>query len=231
VGQKVETTRDIHTVTVNNSTQRPRKERKGNADMRRNQLLEATRRSVVANGLAKTTLGTVATEAGLSQGVALFYFKSKTGLLSETLRDHYLRYHQNWKKALADAGDDPLVRVIAMIKADFAPEICNPESLALWFSFWGEQKFTPQYAAISSEFGIAHRDVMRSICTVLAATESDLDGNDVSDWIENVSDGYWQKLHLQPESTNPDLATTATLRLLSQLMPKCAGRILELSAQ
>lgn len=198
--------------------------------MRRTQLLEATRRSIVANGLAKTTLATVATEAGLSQGVAVFYFKSKTGLLTETLRDQYQRYDQNWKKALADAGDNHLDQVIAMIKADFAPEICSPDSLALWFAFWGEEKFTPQYAAISSEFDMSHREVMRTICTVLAAEEPDLDGDDVSDWIENVSDGYWQKLHLQPESTDPKLATAATLRLLSQLLPKFASKIPELPA-
>jgi TetR/AcrR family transcriptional repressor of bet genes len=231
MGQHGRTTWKILTVTVKTSSQRPRKERKENADMRRSQLLEATRRSIVANGLAKTTLATVATEAGLSQGVAVFYFKSKTGLLTETLRDQYKRYDQNWKIALADAGDDPLDQVVAMIKADFTPEICSPDSLALWFAFWGEEKFTPQYAVISSEFDIAHRDVMRSICTVLAADEPSLVGDDVSDWIENVSDGYWQKLHLQPESTNPELATAATLRLLSQLMPKYSSRILRLSPQ
>lgn len=216
---------------VKTSPLRPRKERKQNADMRRSQLLEATRRSIIANGLAKTTLATVATEAGLSQGVAVFYFKSKTGLLTETLRDQYQRYDQNWKTALAQAGDDPLDQVIAMIKADFAPDICNPDSLALWFAFWGEEKFTPQYAEISNTFDIAHRDVMRRICGKLAADEPGLNGDDVSDWIENVSDGYWQKLHLQPEITDPKLATAATIRLLSQLMPKYADRMWQLSDQ
>ncbi|WP_377512189.1 TetR family transcriptional regulator C-terminal domain-containing protein [Octadecabacter sp. R77987] len=217
-------------MTVKSSAQRPRKERKENADMRRTQLLEATRRSIVANGLARTTLATVANEAGLSQGVAVFYFKSKTGLLTETLRDQYQRYDQNWKKALADAADDPLEQVIAMIKADFSPDICNPDSLALWFAFWGEEKFTPQYAEISSEFDKAHRDVMHSLCTVLASKETGLDGDDVSDWIENVSDGYWQKLHLQPDTTTPQLATAATLRLFSRLLPSHATRIAQLSA-
>ena len=62
--------------------ERPRKERKANADKRRQQLLEATLRSIIHNGLAKTTLATVAAEAGLSQGIAVFYFKSKAGLLA-----------------------------------------------------------------------------------------------------------------------------------------------------
>ena len=71
---------------------KPRKERKANANKRREQLLNATLRSIAANGLAKTTLATVATEAGLSQGVAVFYFKSKNGLLTEALRSKYQKY-------------------------------------------------------------------------------------------------------------------------------------------
>ena len=79
---------------------KPRKERKENADRRRRQLLDATRRSIVAHGLARTTLATVAVEAGLSQGVAVFYFASKTGLLTETMRDMYRSYEENWQAAL-----------------------------------------------------------------------------------------------------------------------------------
>jgi TetR/AcrR family transcriptional regulator, transcriptional repressor of bet genes len=223
----LETRRKDPEVSAKPSPQRPRKERKENADMRRTQLLEATRRSIVANGLAKTTLATVAAEAGLSQGVAVFYFKSKTGLLTETLRDQYLRYDQNWKKMLENAGDDPLEQVMAMIKADFSSSICSPDSLALWFAFWGEEKYTPQYAEISSEFDLSRREVMRGICDKLMRAAPGLSSDDVSDWIENVSDGYWQKLHLFPESTSPKTATAATFRLLAQLLPGHAERILK----
>lgn len=218
-------------MTAKALTQRPRKERKENAERRRTQLLEATRRSIMANGLARTTLATVAAEAGLSQGVAVFYFKSKTGLLTETLRDHYQRYDQCWREMLAAAGEDPLDQVIAMIKADFMPEVCSQDSLALWFAFWGEEKHTPQYAVVSNEFDVAHRALMRSICDKLVGATSKHgrvvgDGAEVSDWIENVSDGYWQKLHLFPETTDPQAAAAATLRLLARLLPEHAERIL-----
>lgn len=213
-------------VTTDLSPQRPRKERKENADKRRAQLLDATRRSIVSKGLAKTTLATVAAEAGLSQGVAVFYFKSKTGLLTETLRDHYMKYDENWRKMLKAAGRDPLDQVLAMIHADFSPAICSPESLALWFAFWGEEKYTPQYAALSTEFDMAHRDAMRAIFAELLAPAPTPDGNEISDWIENVTDGYWQKLHLFPDTTTPDLAVAATFRLLARLLPDYADRIL-----
>ena len=87
--------------------QRPRKERKENADRRRKQLIEATLRSVVANGLAKTTLATVAAEAGLSQGVAVFYFNTKDDLLAAALAHQYALYEQAWSEELDQAGSDP----------------------------------------------------------------------------------------------------------------------------
>ena len=127
---------------------KPRKERRENAEKRRQQLMDATLRSIARNGLARTTLATVAAEAGLSQGVAVFYFKSKPGLLAGALQVLYSRYDANWKAALKRAGNDPLDGLIAILKADFDASICNAEALSIWFSFWGELKFTPQYAEI-----------------------------------------------------------------------------------
>ena len=96
----------------------PRNERTENAERRRRQLLDAARRSIIANGLAKTTLATVAGEAGLSQGVAVFYFKSKGGLLAETLRDLYQSYEDHWMRAMKRAGT-PAAKLAALIDADF----------------------------------------------------------------------------------------------------------------
>ena len=100
---------------------RPRKERAGNAAKRRRQIIEATIRSVVRNGLAGTTLATVSAEAGLSQGVAVFYFKNKQTLLGEVLRHQYEIYQEAWQRGLAQAGGKPIDRVIALIRAAAAP--------------------------------------------------------------------------------------------------------------
>ena len=211
--------------TAQPAKQRPRKERKENADKRRLQLLEATLRSIVAHGLAKTTLATVANEAGLSQGVAVFYFKSKTGLLTETLREQYQRYERNWKSHLANAGPDPLDRLVAIIEADFSPEICNPELLSVWFAFWGEQKFTPQYAEISARFDKNRSQAICDICRELAGESADRNTDLIAEWIDTLTDGFWQKLHLFPESMTREAAVSATVELVAQLLPQHAERL------
>ncbi len=206
---------------VENGAQRPRKERTVNADKRRRQILDATYRSIVANGLAKTTLATVAAEAGLSQGVAVFYFKSKNGLLSEALRDLYQKYELHWQSALEKAEKTPAEQLRAIIKADFDPKICNPEILSVWFAFWGEQKFTPQYEEITVQYDHSRSVAIQNICRELCPGNPDR-GDLAAEWIETLTDGYWQRLQLYPQGITNEIAIERTFQVLPILFPESA---------
>lgn len=203
---------------------RQRKERKQNADKRRRQVLDATYRSIVTNGLQRTTLATVAEEAGLSQGVAVFYFKSKKGLLSEALRDLYMIYESHWQDAVEAAGDDPAAQLVALVRADFDPKICNASILSVWFAFWGEQKFTPQYGEITSEFDDNRQRAIRDICAHLLPDDPDR-AHDIADWVDTLTDGYWQNLHLFPNLYKNIKAERSTLRALRALLPEFRTRL------
>jgi TetR/AcrR family transcriptional regulator, transcriptional repressor of bet genes len=199
---------------------KPRRERKDNADMRRRQLLDAARRSVMQHGLAKTTLATVATEAGLSQGVAVFYFKSKNGLLVETLRAHYQAYADTWQAALASAGEDPMDRLMALIEADFSPEVCSPDALSFWFAFWGELNFTPHYAEIARSFDKDRGDAIRAICTELLQDAEPGHAENVAEWIDTLTDGFWQHIHVRPEGMAPARALASTRAMIAELLQR-----------
>ena len=203
------------------SGKKPRKERKDNADKRRRQILDATFTSIVTHGLAKTTLATVAGEAGLSQGVAVFYFKSKTGILTEALRDLYQKYEAHWQRALDKAGSEPAKRLRAIVEADFAPKLCNSNTLAVWFAFFGEQKFVPQYAEITGQYERKRAEMISEICRQLAHEEAKtaLAG----EWIDTLTDGYWQKLHLFPQRYSRSNAVAHTLDVVATLFPEHAA--------
>ena len=206
--------------------QKPRKERKENADMRRQQLLDATLRSIAANGLAKTTLATVAAQAGLSQGVAVFYFKSKTGLLAGALQEHYRRYHDNWNAMLDQAGSDPLERLITLIESDFAPTVCDAQALSVWFAFWGELRFTPQYADVSIAFDMDRTKTIRALCAQLMPNADPAEADLIADWIDTLTDGYWQRLHVYPDATRRQDAVHMALKMIAKLLPDHAERIM-----
>ncbi|MEO0753018.1 MAG: TetR family transcriptional regulator C-terminal domain-containing protein [Pseudomonadota bacterium] len=197
---------------------KPRKERKENADRRRRQLLDAARRSVLRHGLAKTTLATVAAEAGLSQGVAVFYFKSKSGLLTETLRDVYQTYETLWRAAIATTGT-PSERLMAVLEADFCEESCGPEQLPLWFAFWGELRFSEHYADLADAFDARRQVAMLALWREVLPDASEAEITKITDWMETLTDGYWISLHLTPDALTRKDALAATQSLLRRVVP------------
>lgn len=202
---------------------KPSRERKKNADMRRRQLLDAVRRSITHNGLARTTLATVAQEAGLSQGVAVFYYKSKAGLLAAALEDIYQKYEINWQRALERAGDNPKDRLWALIEADFDEDICDKESLSVWYAFWGEQSFTPQYSGIAQQFDLNRTEAIREICGAFFPDDEADAAEALSTWIDMLTDGYWQRMHLFPERYSRDAALESVRAFLAHILPDHFG--------
>lgn len=212
-------------VTTDLSQPRLRKERKGNADKRRRQVLDAAYRSIMTHGLSRTTLATIAAEAGLSQGVAVFYFKSKSGVLTEALRDLYEVYTAHWREALAASGDDPVAQLHAIVTADFDPKVCNPQVLSVWFAFWGEQSFIPSYTEITQDYAAHRTAAINDICRRLIPKSREK-AEDIALWVDTFTDGLWQNLHLSPDTISREASRDATLRLLAALLPEHSERLL-----
>ena len=197
---------------------RGRRERTENADRRRRQLVEATLRSIVGNGLAATTLATVAREAGLSQGVAVFYYRTKEALLAAALEAHYQDYHDNWCAALRAAGDDPVSRLAALIRSDFDPAVANGAALAIWHAFWGEARARPGYAEIAARFDAPRAAAIRRACLDLVPEPGRAET--LADGIECLTDGLWLKMYLDPAAMDADGALALVSRHLALLLPE-----------
>ncbi len=201
---------------------RPRKERAENAAKRRRQIIEATIRSVVRYGLAGTTLATVSAEAGLSQGVAVFYFKNKQTLLGEVLRHQYEIYQEHWRRARDAAAPDPLAQLIAMVRADFHPVICDADSLVVWHAFWGEANARPHYAEISEKFDAKRVAAMQDICAALltASGRSTEAAVELGTGIDALTDGLWLRIYLSTEAMDTTQALRIAARFLSAAFPE-----------
>jgi len=206
---------------------RPRRERAENAAMRRRQIIDATIRSVVRNGLAGTTLATVSAEAGLSQGVAVFYFQNKQSLLAEALRHQYEIHESAWKSELAEAGDDPVARITALVRADFAAAVCNPDSLVIWHAFWGEASARPVFAQISEKFDTERAAAMRDACAdLLASHDRSGSASEIGAGIDALTDGLWLRLYLSSDAMDRDEALRIAAHFLGAAFPEHAGAFL-----
>ena len=110
--------------------------------------MDATRFAISEYGLSNTTLARVAEAAGLSTGIVNFYFHSKRQLLLETLgalSREYMEAIELARKLAAEFSDDPADALADVIRAHFAPEICNPEKISVWYAFSGESRAREEY--------------------------------------------------------------------------------------
>jgi TetR/AcrR family transcriptional regulator, transcriptional repressor of bet genes len=198
------------------------KRRTAPPEERREQLIQATIRCVADRGLADTTIATVAQEAGLSQGIVNLHFRSKDGLLTETLRYLADEYRTACRDAAAAAERSPVEGLRAMVELDFRPRICARDKLAVWFAFWGERRFRPTYRRICAERDRSYDDMVRTTCARIceAGDYPDVDPALVADGLSALTDGLWLDLLVRPESMSRERAKRIALSYLADAFPK-----------
>lgn len=202
------------------------KRRTAPPEERRVQLIQATIRSVADRGLADTTIATVAQEAGLSQGIVNLHFRSKDGLLTETLRYLADEYRSACHAAAAVGAVDPVAGLLAMVELDFRRSICSKDKLAVWFAFWGERRFRPTYRRICAERDRSYDDMVRAICALLCeqGRYTDVEPALVADGLSALTDGLWLDLLVRPESMSRERAKRVALSYLSDVFPRHFSR-------
>ena len=185
-------------------------------------MIRATIRCVANHGLADTTIATVAQEAGLSQGIINLHFRSKEGLLTETLRYLADEYRSACREAAAAAEVSPAAGLQAMVELDFRRNICARDKLAVWFAFWGERKFRPTYRRICAERDKSYDDMVRVMCARLCEPGDypDVEPALMADGLSALTDGLWLDLLVRPESMSRDLARRITLSYLADAFPR-----------
>src|SRR5262245_9920898 len=198
------------------------KRRTAPPEQRREQLIQATIRSVADRGLSETTIATVAQEAGLSQGIVNLHFRSKDGLLTETLRYLADEYRNACREAAAAAAESPVAGLLAMVELDFRRSICARDKLAVWFAFWGERRFRPTYRRICAERDRSYDDMVRMMCATLCEQGDypDVDPALVADGLSALTDGLWLDLLVRPDSMSRERAKRITLSYLADAFPR-----------
>lgn len=189
---------------------------------RRGQLILATIRCVADRGLADTTIATVAQEAGLSQGIVNLHFRSKDGLLTETLRYLADEYRSACQEAAAAGKESPVEGLLAMVELDFRRTICSRDKLAVWFAFWGERRFRPTYRRICAERDRSYDDMVRVICARLCEEGgyAEIDPALVADGLSALTDGLWLDLLVRPDSMSRERAKRIALSYLADAFPR-----------
>lgn len=114
----------------------------GMQPIRRQQLIEATIRSIGEVGFEQTTVSRIGRVAGVSPGIVHHYFGGKNELLEATMRELLEQFRTSVVRALANAKT-PRARVEALIDANFADDQFLPTVVAAWLAFWAQAPHYP----------------------------------------------------------------------------------------
>jgi TetR/AcrR family transcriptional repressor of bet genes len=196
-------------------------------EVRRRQLIDATIACIERSGISGLTLGEVAAEAGLAQGIVNLHFQSKDNLLNETLRSLADQYEETVSEALARAGPEPADRLTAVVAADFSPAVCNRRSLAVWFAFYGEAKSRPTYRRICRARDAANARRLTAVVEEMLARGggAGMDARTIADSLAALTDGLWLNCLMSPTEWSRRRARQTTFAMLESLFPEeLAGR-------
>jgi TetR/AcrR family transcriptional repressor of bet genes len=190
------------------------------SEFRKRQLIEATIDCIDKLGLSQTTLARIAERAGVSQGIVVFHFQTKEGLLEQTLRHLSHEYMQCWKDACDTAAPDPVSQLCALIKASFRPSICNRKKISVWYAFWGETRSRPRYMELCGSNDLAYSNKLLSLCEAIEPnTRSTLSAQTATLSIEGMINGLWQNFLIGTPGFKRARALATVFELLEIIYP------------
>ncbi|MGI9350662.1 MAG: TetR family transcriptional regulator C-terminal domain-containing protein [Rhizobiaceae bacterium] len=191
-------------------------------DVRRRQLIMAAMDSISKRGFSDTTLKHVTEKAKLSHGVVNYHFDSKEALYDATLGLLAKEHYDLWIKYKEEAGPEPAKQLIAMVEADFDRKVCTPKRLAVWFAFWGQAKYRPNYLEIHSKYDNERHSEFTDLCSQIISDGkySNLEAEQTARTIQALIDGFWLDLMLYPSEAKRSQTRYDCLWAISQIFPR-----------
>jgi TetR/AcrR family transcriptional repressor of bet genes len=195
--------------------------RTASREQRRQQLIDATIKCIARNGMGSTSIGDVAKEAGLSQGIVNLHFESKENLLRETLRFLADEYKTRFNKALEESGPEAADKLLALVELDFQPSIMNRKKIAVWFAFWGAVKSRPTYRKICDERDRYYDEIFEDLCAVIIAEGKykTVSASSAAVALNSMTNGMWLSYLISPGSFDRQQGMDVVLDLLRCYFP------------
>jgi len=196
------------------------KRRTASKEVRKEQLIKATMRSIARYGLSVTTIATVAKEAGLSQGIINLHFQSKERLLEETLGHIVDEYRDAWFKALQSSGETAAEKLAAVAAVDFDRRICQRNKLAVWFAFWGESRSRLTYRKTCAESSREYKHLLTGLCEeIIKQGGYRVQAQHVATGLLAINSGLWLDMLISPAEMSADQAREISLSYLRGVFP------------
>lgn len=203
-----------------NDAQLP-KTRRQPADKRRKSLVAAAMRCLATKGIDKTSIRTIAAEAGVSIGLINHYYDGKEALIADVYEQLATTLLQSLEQTVGDTEDaSARQRLSAFFRASFSPVNLNPDLLSIWISFWSMTKSSPRIAAVHDHTYHAYLRVLEELIAEAGRENPQLNTRLAAIGLSGLLDGLWVEWCLDPTTFSPEegmwLCETYLDGLLSQ---------------
>jgi TetR/AcrR family transcriptional repressor of bet genes len=126
--------------------------RVGTEKIRKQELIQATIKSIENHGFQGTTILTISRQANMSAGIISHYFGSKQGLILATIRHLLEELKQGLLQQIANSEQPitPELRLQMIVDTNFA---CFQQSTSVtrtWLCFWAQALHDPELARLQS---------------------------------------------------------------------------------
>ena len=175
--------------------------------VRRQQLIDATLECLAEFGHSGTTVRVVCARAGVSPGMVKLYFEGIDDLIAASYAYLGTYVADIFEQAMAQAGDDPLKRLRAVVDANFRSPVLARNKLAIWLAFWSlvptKIEIRKAHAMI---YGRYRQRLGKLIERIAAAHALYLDVRRTVFALVAMIEGLWLQLCLEPSRFSLDTA-------------------------
>ncbi|TNE66134.1 MAG: transcriptional regulator BetI [Alphaproteobacteria bacterium] len=172
----------------------------GMQPIRRQQLIDATIRTIARVGYSDATVGRIARDAGLSTGIISHYFGGKQALLEAAMAQVLFDLHDAFLERVADA-EGARARLSAIVATNFADDQYRPEIVRAWLSFWAQVPFSPALGRLQQIYSRRLISNLRHALRQLVPAHAVAPGAEI---FASLIDGFW--LRSTTSTTPPALA-------------------------
>lgn len=186
---------------------------------RKQDLIEAAIRDIMAHGYDNVTVATICEEAGFSRGLIGHYFSGKDELLLEAVKQVADRLGQAIRNAVKKAGKSPIDRLHALIDASFNPPGQTPENVAVWGALTGAARLSPSLGSIYREIWRAYRAEVGELFKRAAREKGiKIDATCTALAFSQLVEGLWIGGAADPESISSKSATACCHQYVSLVL-------------
>ena len=179
----------------------PTKNRRAEADDRREMLVAATLRCLSRDGHAGISVRRIATEAGVSVGLLNHHFGSIDALIADTYQKLAIELTTALHHEIEQAGT-PAQKMDAFLVGSFSPRVMDPNLLGVWVVFWSLIRHSDHVSQSHEKSYRAYIDLLRQLLDDLATSEGFVihDPRLAAIGLSAMLDGLWLEWCLNPET-------------------------------